>query len=338
MVKSIKAIRYIFIIFLFCASISAKTIHVPGDSATIQAGINGAIDGDTVLVAPGNYTKGASITNLSIFILSQKGPDSTMLDGAGFGLVRGDSNTTEINGFTFTNTGHAIDAIGASPYIKNCNFRNNSFQATNPIGDEGGAAIFVSSSYSEAHISDCYFENNHVFATYYDVFAYGGAVNIRGGNATIERCLFVNNHADNGGAVSILMNSFRPSYINNCIFIANNGEYDGGAVFAVACQIYLTNCTFYANKALNSSGVSSSCQSYVSNCIFAYNEGNWPYRYKPISMTCTNIFGNIGGDWVGSITGLDSLYGNMSYDPLFCDTANNDLHLADNSPCAGASG
>jgi hypothetical protein len=44
--------------FFTCISLisSATTIHVPGDSATIQAAINGALDGDTVLVAPGTYT------------------------------------------------------------------------------------------------------------------------------------------------------------------------------------------------------------------------------------------------------------------------------------------
>ena len=34
-------------------TVSASVIHVPGDSATIQAGINGASTGDTVLVADG---------------------------------------------------------------------------------------------------------------------------------------------------------------------------------------------------------------------------------------------------------------------------------------------
>ena len=35
--------------------LSATVINVPGDYTTIQAGINASVEGDTVLVAQGNY-------------------------------------------------------------------------------------------------------------------------------------------------------------------------------------------------------------------------------------------------------------------------------------------
>ena len=37
--------------------LSATVINVPGDYTTIQAGINASVEGDTVLVAQGNYVE-----------------------------------------------------------------------------------------------------------------------------------------------------------------------------------------------------------------------------------------------------------------------------------------
>ena len=47
--------------------VSATIINVPGDSATIQGGINGASSGDTVLVASGIYIENITIdSNISL--------------------------------------------------------------------------------------------------------------------------------------------------------------------------------------------------------------------------------------------------------------------------------
>ncbi len=47
----------VLLLTLLTAPVSALTIHVPADSATIQGGINGANNGDTVLVASGVYAE-----------------------------------------------------------------------------------------------------------------------------------------------------------------------------------------------------------------------------------------------------------------------------------------
>jgi hypothetical protein len=52
------------------------------------------------------------------------------------------------------------------------------------------------------------------------------------------------------------------------------------------------------------------------------------------SLTCCDIFGNAGGDWVGPIAGQLGVNGNICEDPLFCDAANLDFTLHADSPCA----
>ena len=52
------------------------------------------------------------------------------------------------------------------------------------------------------------------------------------------------------------------------------------------------------------------------------------------TLTCCNVFGNVGGDYVECIAEQDTMNSNISLDPLFCDAANGDFRLQDDSPCA----
>ncbi|MFN8583676.1 MAG: hypothetical protein U0163_22195 [Gemmatimonadaceae bacterium] len=51
-------------------------------------------------------------------------------------------------------------------------------------------------------------------------------------------------------------------------------------------------------------------------------------------MTCSNVFGNPGGDWSGCVAAMANADGNLSADPLFCGAAGDDLSLNASSPCA----
>jgi hypothetical protein len=54
------------------------------------------------------------------------------------------------------------------------------------------------------------------------------------------------------------------------------------------------------------------------------------------SLSCCDLFGNTGGDWVGCIATQIGVDGNFSEDPLFCDRDNQNFDLHQNSPCAAA--
>ena len=61
---------------VFTPVAGARIIHVPADSSTIQGGINGAMSGDTVLVAPGTYYQTETL----------RLKDSVRVQGAGIDL------------------------------------------------------------------------------------------------------------------------------------------------------------------------------------------------------------------------------------------------------------
>ena len=85
----------------------AETIRVPTDFGTIQGAIDNAVDGDTILVGDGTYTENLLINNKSVFLISESGPDVTIIDGGASGSVidifGGGASNTVVSGFTIQN-------------------------------------------------------------------------------------------------------------------------------------------------------------------------------------------------------------------------------------------
>ncbi len=107
-----------------------RVIRVPEDKPTIQSAIIGAIDGDTVLVAPGVYDGVVNFNGKRIVIISAEGPETTFLSNPSSPVVRfeeGEPVGSEINGFSFIcpGGGQIISITQDSyPTIKNNIFSN----------------------------------------------------------------------------------------------------------------------------------------------------------------------------------------------------------------------
>ncbi len=154
--------RTLFVLLLAAGALLARVIVVPDSAATVQAGLNLAGYGDTVLVMPGTYTENIVWPSTDgIRLHSLAGPDSTVLSGGGNGRVlqfgSAQSRATELRGFTVRAGKASAGAgiyCGGSPAIVGNLVSGNTAQG----GRDYGAGIYVAANCSplirENEISD----------------------------------------------------------------------------------------------------------------------------------------------------------------------------------------
>ena len=150
---------------------------------------------------------------------------------------------------------------------------------------------------------------------------------------------------DNGGAI---IGKYGAPTIKNCLFLNNEATFTGGAMFftGLVLDVYprIFNCTFVGNSSIVGGAVYTvynGASIEINNSLFTANYsafGGSPVATDPanpasISVFCSNIYSNTGGDWEGLIADLADTNGNMSLDPLFCDTAGGNYAIDSLSPC-----
>lgn len=205
----------------------ADTVHVPGDAATIQEGIDAAAPGDTVLVASGTYT-GALNRDLdfggkSVVLMSDAGPEFTTIDceasARAFVLHSGEDSTTVVRGFTVAN-GSAEDGGGVfAEYSSSSGATFEDCVFTRCSAQDGGA--FYSALGAGTRFRNCAFLGNTAGGR-------GGAVHSFDTPLRFEGCTFAGNEAAIGGAMDIGVCWYRTS-LTECVFESNSATWDGGA-------------------------------------------------------------------------------------------------------------
>lgn len=183
-------LQFLALALTIAASAFAQIIRVPADQPTIQAGINAAFPGDTVLVADGTYYenidfKGKAITVASYFLIDGDTThiDSTIIDGSrptdpNLGSVvtfqSTEDTTSVLYGFTITggsgtlSPSQTLRAGGGVFCISNgCKIISNkiiSNSVTGPAVRGGGVAVMLSGSIPFVVLKDNQIEHNTITA------------------------------------------------------------------------------------------------------------------------------------------------------------------------------
>lgn len=181
-----------------------------GDAPTIQAGIDSAATGDTVLVEPGVYHEVIRFGDRDIIVRGEASLEETTIDGTGLGnsvvqfpypvtraaileqmTVTGGSGSPDFSpDFPL---GGGIWTCDASPTIRGLRVVGN--HVTGVFGTGGGIEVGGRHGGGWPLIEDCLIEGN-ISST-----ANGGGIAVEGSSVTIQRCQVVRNSckSDGGG-------------------------------------------------------------------------------------------------------------------------------------------
>lgn len=243
----------------------------------LQAALKVGVSGDTIRVADGVYLPTSTLDRTVSFKLVK----GVGLYGgyAGFGAPNPDARNTSSYETTLSGDIGTRD----NNYDNSCNVvvcrnignttvldgftitRGNANDTANDQTIHAGGLFIEQSSPT---INNCVFRENTA--------TFGGAVSMNiNSSPAISNCVFTNNSAtDKGGAFDCYVAS-QPTVIN-CLFTENSAMYGGAVnVYSSGTPVF-TQCVFNNNTATNGGGmVVYYCQPTLTDCLFTGNTGTY---------------------------------------------------------------
>lgn len=340
-----------YLLFILTTAIHSTIYFVPDDYPTIQQAIEESVDGDSILVLPGEYS-GFNYQGKNIHIESTSGPDSTVINSTIY-VVSNESREAVLKGFqisTFVDLDtYALVINGASPSILENVFKDYYviFGFYKGVSKEG---LIVSLNESSALIQGNSFTNNYFFCDSYpdsSLAGYGWSSKFMGmcvyiGNQGSSNCAELRNNIFNDNTAvtfgvymfglcvycdgsTILENNlffkngFRDSFLGNFWYCRGNALCAGGDA-----EVTVRNCTFHHNYIdddpdyLTAVAVIGGAQLHISSSIIWAND----IYDSPIIQ-----YSDVEGGWPGT--------GNIDEDPCYL-SGPPDYYLSLSSPCVDA--
>jgi predicted outer membrane repeat protein len=342
--------------------------YVPSQYPTIQAAIDAAVNGDTVVVAPGIYTgdgnrdidfKGKAITVCSTDPDDPSIVAATVIDcqgsssdpHRGFYFHSGEGGNSVVSGFTITNgyaprdvrwvstmvwAGGAILCDGASPTISYCTIVNNW------SGWSGGGIFCRDSSLTITHCA--VIDNTADF--------YGGGIFCYRGNPRVIYSIISGNSTKEFHGGGIYCHYDTIPTIRHCAVTGNSTGGRGGGVYYRRGNPTISHCTIASNSADNYTGGGihcwENCNLTVSHCILWDNTSKNNSQVSLSDKCYMYIFYSDLQDAQAAIYLEDSTLGwgegNIDAYPCFVRPGysgprwriEGDYHLLPDSPCINA--
>lgn len=335
------------LVLLIPAASQARTWLVrqdgTGDCTTIQACVNLAIAGDSVLVSPGTYQEHVTIST-AILLIGQAGNAATIIDGKNTGrcilLNHASSPGVVIAGFTIrngelmeypgsfeTSNGAGIFAKGSTGLVADCVLERNAGMS---IGCDETSNMTIEHNLMQLNFTT-YIEPPYPVG--------GGGVITRSSNVIVRENTFINNDGDDFVAQACSPQILRNKFLGPCqaivtavdSYIAEN--LITGSLAPVA--LYGTP-RFIGNTVVNNrfTGiyVGPGAAPVISNNIVTGNSTGINCEMGYPSLSCNDVWNNVT-NYV-RCTGTTDFH----LDPQFCNASGGDFRLNCTSPCVNYPG
>jgi hypothetical protein len=157
----------------------------------------------------------------------------------------------------------------------------------------------------------------------------------------LEGFSIINGRVTDRGA-GILCENSSPLIIN-CSISSSRVTSQSGNGGGISCDSSsspsIINCTIVDNRSFESGGIwiGTNCHPVIENSIIAFNTGGGIYGAhgtSEVSVSCSDVYGNTGYNYAGTISNQTGINGNISDCPVFCDLSGDHFFINDNSPCA----
>jgi len=333
----------IFLVIMLALPASADIIRVPTDQPTIQAGIDAAVSGDTVLVADGTYTgdgnREITFNGKAITVTSENGPENCLIDVYPdhvrvFVFDSGESPESVLKGFTISGGrgeigesewGGGIYCEGSSPTI-----RDNIITGNTSCFGAGICCWTGSGPLIEGNVIT---GNQMQYSL--DTGSYGGGIFVYQCDLIVIRGNVISwNIADLWSMGCAMYGQESTVELANNLVVHNGvGKEPFDALRFNECEVLIRNLTLADNEISHFGAINlGDCTGVIKNSIIRNDFETQVYLHE---SDCTMRYCDVQDGWPGE--------GNIDADPLFVSGLEGDYYLSQvaagqvaDSPCVDA--
>ena len=357
-----KSAAALAILTMSCPDAGAATWNVhedgSGDAPTIQAALDLAASGDSILIHPGHYYE-RPVAQKNLTVIGVGGPEATTIDGDGVEsafYITDFAESFVLQGLRIVGSGTDLNFAWPYPALSqfswSCEIRNCHLESFDVFNATMTDCRVIGHAWRGSHGNDARGPTIIERCVFEDLRDWDGASGVTiGDSGTVRDCVFSRCESVGQDPIVPVIGYAQGAspIIEDNLFVDCEGPCVGPAEYPPLAPraepsgrtigfVTIRRNTFVGNQP----GPLGPWEfgpvnpffpgTFEANIVTGSEFGVWIPDGVSYEVSCTNSFGN-GSNWTGfpDPSGTD---GNFSAPPLFCDSDQGNYALSSGSPCA----